>query len=1534
MKARNLIELKARASERRAGRTTPHKTFYPLTLAQEGIWILEQLSGSDRSNILPFCVEMQGEIDRVALAEALNVIIRRHDALRTTIRRVDGDMLQVVEKHRDHPVELIDLRGSGRIGTDEHWRDLISRITQCRFDLAEPSIRLMLFPKAETSNIFVLIIHHICFDRQSLNVFLYELWRCYSDLVNGRAPTLGPVQRQCGDFALFQRRALSGFCALHLPYWRDQLTNVQPLRLHWDSEAGQRWTGPERVIRLPIDRKVLGGLRNLASRGKTTLFVILLSVFYVVLFRFTGTQDLCILCPFANRTRSEYENTIGCLLNLVALRTKLNAEQNFCDLLSEVRTTFLKALEHQDLPFETLVEHLDVPGGLGRVSDVLFNHLAHPFAQQKYQGVKFQRLDGPDSWTNTPLSVFTEESEEGLSIWARYRTDLRGSEMIESMLNCYEVALQNVDSHWQKSIRSLPMLTASDRHRILRYSTGPLRRELDEVSVQALFEAQAIDSPEALAVECGPRRLSYSELNARANRIAHLILSRGLGGEARIGVLLEASVDFVVGVLGVLKAGAAYIPLDPKDPEARLALILADSGVELVITQASLAGRLPPDRRMAIPIDAPEASLERFPAENPSLRLEQNSLAYIIYTSGSTGRPKGVCIENKALAGYIKDAISNYAFTKSDRILQFASSSFDASVEEIFGSICSGATLVFRSDGMMESAQSFLDGCNALGVTVCDLPTSYWRYVASHVQKSGATVPESIRLVVIGGEAAHSSDVMTWRQPTAPRATLLNSYGPTEATIVATLATLASSERDCGPVRIGKPIGNCRTYVLDDDMSLVPLGVPGELYIGGTGLARGYLDRPGLTAAAFVPDPLSGHPGERLFRTGDLARFWPDGAIEFLGRADDQVKVRGYRVELSAIEATLLSHADVCNCAVVKCRDTADIDVLSAHIVRNKDATVEATDLSAYLARQLPHYMLPASYTFTDELPRTPGGKVDRHALASVGPNPGAARSSFQPPITWIEKRIAEIWTDAFQHAPVGLDDDFFAFGGHSLVALRLIDRVRTAFGADISLGAFFENPTVRHLCLLINAAGGRRIAMPPKSARPSLEERKAPLSHQQRALWSQRELLSNVAFHMSAAYHLRGPLDTQALERSLDALVSRHEALRSSIEAAQDNPVQVISSQMGYDLEVETLHDVADAEIGMEVIKRMSAERITPFDLGTAPLFRAKLLSIEPGSNVLLVTVHHIIADGWSLQILFRELTDLYSREISGTRGLRDDRPLQYADYAMWQQQWLGSDDSRAQLAYWVERLSDIRAPLPPGPKRDDATVRGSYSDRTSIEVPQSLWSAFNALGQEESCSTFMTLVALIAIVLRCASGEDDIRICTMSANRSIAGTENAVGLFANSLILRTPVQDTLSVREFLGRVRRIALEGYKNDAIPFNLVLDALEAENEVKASDLANVLLIHERSDDETLRLAGIHVTTLSNDFDIPHLHQPRPTSFDLIFYIEERTEPLVQIEYRSSLFERPAIDALLSRLLEFMKEMVEEPSKAIGCFPSGR
>ncbi|HYH79780.1 MAG TPA: amino acid adenylation domain-containing protein [Longimicrobium sp.] len=1412
-----------------------------------------------------------------------------------------------------------DLGEMGDADPDAALRRLMAEEVAAPFDLARgPLIRGRLVRLADDDHVLLLTMHHVVSDGWSAGVFTRELGALYAAFRRGEADPLAPLPVQYADYAAWQRRWVDGpLLERQAAYWTRALGGApELLALPTDRPRPARPDHAGAAVRVELDEALTASLKALGQRHGTTLFMTLLAGWATVLGRLAGQDDVVIGTPTANRGRREIEGLIGFFVNTLALRVDLSASPTVGEVLERVRARAVEAQGNQDISFEQVVERVQPVRSLahGPLFQVMLTWQNAPRDGLKLPGLELAPVTGAVSVGMAKFDLSLSLAERGGRIVgsATYATALFDQATVERYLGYLARVLEQMAAGDDLPVRSLEMLSADERGRLLGEWNRTETAYPSTACIHQLVEAQVARTPDADAIEFEGERLSYAELNARANRLAHHLRARGVGPDVRVALCTERGLEMAIGLLAVLKAGGAYVPLDPSYPEDRLRFMLADSRPALLLTESTLAERFEESGLPVIVLDTDASGWANHPETNPvDAGLTPDHLAYVIYTSGSTGQPKGVMNLHRGLVNRLAWGQQAWPLGADDAVLLKTSLSFDGLVRELFWPLIAGARVVVaRPEGHRDPVY-LLDTIRGRGITTLNLVPSLLQVL---VEEPGMERCRGLKRVLCGGEAL-SGALLARVHERLPWIDVHNLYGPSEAATAA-VALNCTADGTRASVPVGRPVGNTRLYVLDGEGEPVPVGVAGELYIGGAGVARGYEGRPEMTAERFVADPFGGEAGARMYRTGDLARWLADGNVEFVGRNDAQVKIRGYRVEPGEIEARLREQPGVRDAAVLAREDVPGDRRLVAYVVADPSVTVEA--LRAHLGERLPEYMVPAAYVRLEGLPLTPNGKVDRRALPAPEGDAYVTRG-YETPAGEIEAAVAEIWAGVLRIDKVGRWDDFFELGGHSLLAVQVVSRVRQALGVEVALGDLFVRPVLRDFARELETA--TRAELPPIETAP--RDARLPLSFAQQRLWFLRELGGGgSAYHIPTRIRMRGELDREALGRALDRIVARHEALRTTFAQVDGEPEQRVAPvaasafhPVEHDL---SAHPDAEAEL-----RRLAGEEArAPFDLARGPLVRGRLVRMAEDDHVLLVTLHHIVADGWSVGVFTRELGALYAAFRRGEPDPLAPLPVQYADYAAWQRRWVEGDVLAAQADYWARTLAGAPELLALPTDRARRVEQDHAGARVRLELDEALTAGLKTLGRRHGTTLFMTLLAGWATVLSRLAGQDDVVIGTPVANRQRTELEGLIGLFVNMLALRVGVGDAPSVAELLGLVKARILGAQHHQDIPFEQVVERVQPARSLSHSPLFQVVFAWQNTPGGDLALPGLETggagAAASNI----------TARFDLALTLSETRGRIAgSVLYAEALFDAATVERYGGYLRRVLEEMVADDAQRV-------
>ncbi|MEH1793156.1 amino acid adenylation domain-containing protein [Nostoc sp.] len=1499
----------------------------PLSYAQQRLWLLDQFEPNSAFYNIPFALHIVGTLNVAALEQSLQEIIHRHEALHTNFITVDGQPTQIIQKQTNWTVSVVELQHLPSSEQEIATQQLGKQKAIQPFDLAdEPLVRATLVVLSETEHVLLLCIHHIVSDGWSMGVFVQELEALYTAYSQGQPSPLAPLPIQYADFALWQRNWLQGdVLQSQLSYWQQQLANAPALlSVPTDRPRPAVQTDNGAYQEFALSQKLTGELAQLSQQQGVTLFMTLLAAFDTLLYRYTGTEDILVGSPIANRDRSEIEGLIGFFVNTLVMRSNLAGNPSFNELLTRVRKMAMEAYSHQHLPFEMLVEALQPERDLSHTPlfQVMFALQNAPMSQVNMTGLTVSPFSIKGANARFDLTLIMQNTATGLvGIW-EYNTDLFDASTIERMTGHFVTLLAGIIANPEQQISQLPLLTQSEQQKLLVEWNDTQTDYPRDRCIHDLFEEQVDLTPHAVAVEFENQQLTYYELNCRANQLAQYLRSLGIKSDVLVGLCVERSLEMVIGLLGILKAGGAYVPIDPEYPTERLSFILEDAQISVLLTQQSLVDRLPPNQARLVCLDTDAELISQCSQDNIISGVQANNLAYIIYTSGSTGQPKGIAMNQLALSNLILWHRENLKISRGAKTLQFASISFDVSFQEIFTTWCSGGTLFLIGEELRRDALALLGFLQQKAIERMFLPFVGLQQLAE-VAVSSELVNSHLREIITAGEQLQITPAISQWLSKLSDCSLHNHYGPSESHL-ATSFTLADSV-ETWPLLppIGQPIANTQIYILDKDLQLVPIGVPGELHIGGVSLARGYINRPELTQQKFISNPFDETGGSKLYKTGDLARYLPDGNIESLGRIDNQVKIRGFRIELGEIEA-VLSQLDVQAACVIAREDIPGNKRLVAYIVPQKDRTLTVSVLRRFLKEKLPEYMVPSAIVILEALPLTPNGKLDRRALPTPDLH-SQLLDKYVAPRNPIEEILSLIWAQVLKVEQVGIYDNFFELGGHSLLATQLVSRVRTSLKIELPLRSLFAAPTVAELSQNIQRLQQQGLELTASAILPRAKDAELPLSYAQTRLWFLDKLNPNSAFYnIPLALRLVGTLGVAALEQSLQEIIHRHEALHTNFITVDGQPSQIIQTETNWTVCVVDLQHLSTAEQEIALQQLAQQQAIQPYDLAKQALVRATLIVLSDTENALLVCMHHIVFDGWSMGVFVQELAALYNAYSQGQCPLLASLPIQYADFAIWQRNWLQGDVLHSQLSYWQQQL--VNAPallsLPTDrPRPFVQTFSGAYQE---FALSKELTNGLTQLSQKQGVTLFMALLAAFDTLLYRYTGQEDILVGSPIANRDRSEIEGLIGFFVNTLVMRTDLSGNPSFSELLTRVREVALSAYTHQNLPFEMLVEALQPERDLSHTPLFQVMFFLQNAPMSEVELTGLTVT--------PLMTEGTTAKFDLTLIMQNTDTGLVGVwEYNTDLFDASTIKRMSSHFVTLLAGIVTNPQQQISQLP---
>ncbi|MEG4806698.1 amino acid adenylation domain-containing protein [Microcoleus sp. F8-D3] len=1256
---------------------------FPTSFAQQRLWFIDQLEPGNPFYNLPAAVLLKGRLNVVVLERSFKEIVRRHEALRTTFATVDGQPVQVVGQQLNFGLQVLDLQQLAESEREEKVKQLAVEEASQPFDLTKgPLLRASLLQLDAEEYVLLLTLHHIIFDGWSIGVFLQELAALYQAFSTGKPSPLPELPIQYADFAIWQREWLVGErLQTQLNYWKKQLSGVPPLlELPADRPRPpvQTYRGAKESFLIP--KTLTAALKKLSRQENVTLFMTLLAAFKTLLYRYTGQADIPVGSPIANRNRAEIQGLIGFFVNTLVLRTDLSGEIAFRQLLDRIREVSLEAYAHQDLPFEKLVEELQPERNLSYnpLFQVAFVLQTPPVAAESIAGLNLTLLDVENQTAKVDLTLYLEEKQEEISGQFEYSTDLFDAGTINRMSGHFLTLLEGIAANPDRRIEKLPLLGEKEQHQLLVEWNDTRADYPSDRCIHQFFEAQVDRTPDAVAVVFEDQKLTYRELNERANQLAHYLQKLGVKPEVLVGICVERSLNTIVGILGILKAGGAYVPLDPAYPRDRLAFTLEDAQISVLLTQQKLLGILPECSAKVIALDRWEEEQKFSEKSHSDFTFNQQNpskLAYVIYTSGSTGRPKGVAIEHRSAVAFLHWAKEVFSPEELGGVLASTSICFDLSVFEIFAPLSWGGTAI-----LAENALHLPTLKTAGKVTLINSVPSA---IAELLRING--IPETVRTVNLAGEPLPNTLAQQLYQlPHIQK--VFNLYGPSEDTTYSTFALIEKGAERMPP--IGSPIANTQIYLLDRTLNLVPLGVPGELYIGGAGLARGYLNRPELTAQKFIPNPFSNSPDARLYKTGDRARYLPDGNIEYLGRIDSQVKIRGYRIELGEIEETLKQHRAVRDAVAQARDDTSGNKRLVAYVVLNQDKLPSISNLRGYLQEKLPEYMVPGVFVTLESLPLTPNGKVDRKALPAPDRDRPELEEAFAAPNTAIEKTLAEIWAQVLGLEQVGIDDNFFELGGDSILSIQVISKANQA-GLRLTPKQLFQHQTIGQLAAVADTTE-------TKQSEQGLIVGEVPLTPIQHWFFEQN-LSEPHHWNQAVLLELQQPLEPALIESVLQELLKHHDALRLRFAGGESGWQQAISHPEK--VAVLTCMDLSSLppEEREAAFQTAAAQLQGSLNLSEGPLLRAALFDLgKHQPNRLLFAIHHLAVDGVSWRILIEDFQTAYGQISRGATVALPPKTTSFKQWAERLQEWARSPELQGEFDYWFALSHQPTSRLP----------------------------------------------------------------------------------------------------------------------------------------------------------------------------------------------------------------------------------------------
>jgi amino acid adenylation domain-containing protein len=1487
---------------------------YPLSPMQQGMLFHTLYAPETEVYIEQLCCKLIGDLNIEAFKNAWQQVVQRHDVLRSAfVWEGLDEPLQVVHKQVEVPFTILDWQNKS---DDEKKKALDLFLKNERkegLDLTStPLMRNALMKLSENEHYFIWSHHHLLFDGWGLPIILQEIFQHYDAYVQGESLQLQPVRPFRSYIAWLQAQDMDKA----EEFWRKKLSGfTAPTPFVVDSKVTKKGLAYVKH-RVALPEELSEKLNSFVPDNQITLNTVIQGAWALLLNQYSGEDDIVFGSSVSGRPAylPGVESMVGLFINTLPIRVSIDYSKTYSNWLKELQMQNVELRQYEYTPLVNIQGWSDVPRSLPLFQSLLvFEN--YPVGETLSESKSTLQITDVRSFerTNYPITLVASPGKK-LMIEIAYEPEKFDSQVIRRMLKHIEIILDTITSNPDKNLSTLNLISDEEKTLTLKEWNGKATPYPENSTILDLFEKQVLENPEAIAVDYEDRTLTYKALNEQANQLSHVLQKKGVKPETIVGISLDRSIETVVSAIAVLKAGGAYVPIDPEYPEERIDYMIEDSGIQLLVTQKELSNIFKKYDLQLIVINADNLKLENENKENPQSGVLPHNLAYIIYTSGSTGRPKGVLLQHQGAVNFFINTNKFFLSEKGKSVLQLASFSFDAATAEIFIALLSGATVQMVKKETLLSTHDMVKFLNEKKVTTATIPPSLLTLLPEDEINSFETI-------VSVGDACTWDLASRWNK----KCRFINGYGPTECTVGAIMGLIKEGEYLSVTLPIGAPIDNAKIYLLNQYLHPVPIGVPGEIYIGGPGVARGYHKRPALTAEKFIPDPFSEIEGARLYKTGDLARFLPDGNIEFIGRTDFQVKIRGFRIELGEIEAEIIAQDNVKDVVVLARGEAASEKSVAAYMVAQNGKEIDIQKLRTTLKGQLPEYMVPAAFVVMEAFPLTPNGKVNRKALPEHD-KVGLISDDYVPPRTPEEEILAGIWAHILNLEKVGINSSFFDLGGHSLMATQVISRIRDAFEVDIPLRSLFETSTIAELAQQIDKIrkGEAGIAAPPLE-KISRDEA-PPLSFAQQRLWFLDQLEpGSASYNIPSAVRLSGKLNTAALEKSINEIIKRHESLRTTFASEDGKPVQVISDPTEFKIQIIDLTNLPETERDHETMGLLEEEAHSPFNLAEGPLFHAGLLKLADEEHIIAFNMHHIISDGWSVGVLINEVTALYIAFSKDLPSPLPDLPIQYADFAHWQRKWLDGEVLEKQINYWKKQLAGSPPLLELPTDHPRPAVQTFNGSTETIRLSKELSGALLELSRKEGVTPFMTLLAAFQTLLHRYSGQDEILVGSPIANRTHSKMENLIGFFVNTLVMKADFSDNPSFSDLLRQVRETALGAYAHQDMPFEKLVEEIQPQRDLSHSPLFQVAFALQNAPTrEVMKLPDLTLCAVSSESGV--------AKFDLTLTMIETSEDIVgSLEYNTDLFEKATILRMINHFTALLEGIAAEPETEIADLP---
>ncbi len=1485
------------------------KDIYPLSPMQQGMLFHTIYDSETTAYTEQLSCKLIGDLDIPAFKKAWQAIVDRHDILRSAFVWEDLDEpLQVVHQEAEIPFERIDWRNYPRDQQNKEFEKLLLKERQRGLELTvAPLMRVVLVQTAEDTFRLIWNHHHLLIDGWGLPIILKEVMLFYSAFSQGKEIFLPQPQPYKSYIAWLLAQDMDQA----RKFWSDRLSGfMAPTPLPVSRQPNKRENGYNK-IRFFFSEEDSQILNRFSKENQITLNTLLQAAWAMLLHRYSGEDDVVFGATVSGRPPDlpGVEEILGLFINTLPVRAVFDENRMTLEWLKEFQLAQAETRQYEYTPLVEIHKWSDVPNSRPLFESILvFEN--YPAGKQLEQKESVLQLTDVRSFerTNYPLTIVGSPGTP-FAIDIAYETDKFSETTIRKMQQHLRQILIQFTTRSEYPLSAVSLLT-EEEEKIILFDWNSNQSDFPKKTIHELFKDQADKHPQAIAVSFKDRSLTYGDLDKAANRLANFLRHRGVEREMLVGICLERSIETVVASLAVLKAGAAYLPIDPDYPQERIDYMVSDSAIRLLITQKKLTRLFKQTALEQIVLDELQSELAGQAAGVPVHHTVPENLAYVIYTSGSTGRPKGVLLNHLGAANLFFNMGKDFLLKPGKSFLQLASFSFDAATGEIFSALLNGATLQMVSKETLLSTEKLVSFLNEKRVSAATLPPS----LLSLLPEEKIAAFETIASV---GDACSRDLAERWKN----RVRFINGYGPTEGTIGAIWGLVGDETESLHSVPIGRPIRNVKIYILDKFIHPVPVGVPGEIHIGGPGVARGYLNRTDLTAEKFIPDPFSGQPDARMYKTGDLARWLPDGRIEFLGRVDFQVKIRGFRIELGEIEAEIAQLDSIKDVVVLVRGEQAGEKSIVAYLIADDDRQIDITAVRSQLKENLPDYMIPSAFVVLNAFPLLPNGKINRKAL----PAPDQAdrvSDGYMAPRTPEEELLSTIWADILKLDRVGVESNFFDLGGHSLMATQVISRIRDAFAVDIDLKTLFETPTIAHIAREIDRLKKGRTGLEAPPMERVNRNQDLPLSFAQQRLWFLDQLEPNSpAYNIPSALRLLGQLDVSLFEKSIRQLIKRHETLRTTFDDRGGKPVQVIHEQLDFHLEQIDFSPLAEEDREHELMRQVKKDALLPFNLAKGPLFRARLIKMTDKEHVILFNMHHIISDGWSIGVMINEIALFYRALAEGKSLQADELDIQYADFAYWQQHWLQGEVLQKHIDYWKKQLAGAPSMLALPTDRPRPPVQTFNGTTENFQLDEYFSRALQRISKEQGVTLFMILLAAFQTLLHRYSGQETILVGSPIANRTNSKLEKLIGFFVNTLVLKADFSGNPEFTELLSQVRETALGAYAHQDMPFEKLVEELQPERDMSHSPLFQVAFAWQNAP----LSAGIQLPDLTMR---PVTGANNTAKYDLTLTMNESGTSLVgSFEYNTDIYDRSTILRMIRHFKMILQQVCEDQERTI-------